>query len=358
MHDDITDFGIFAGVAIQFSSNVSQTVHRIRRHIASDDGGLADASAMKASFTPTFAMIGVAGAVLAQIAVQTLSMPSLQEVTWLAEAFFVLCLVSGSFAVIFSCVLQSTLGNLHTPAEFQAWITHGLSSETVETLDLFEQLEQDPRSDLTSHFGKKSISTLKRALKLRRPRPSLIAVFTLTAPMQLLELSVAMLLMGYSVYFVSIPLTLPNGDRSGAIFILYMIGISFGTVPGYFPFLRKVFALFESQKVQRMRPMLQEIQTVLHRTDPEANKGQPDNLPGAGRPYSEHENQDDVLKTMNELIRLQSEQLVQQQHLLQIMSQRLISTPMSYPIRKASYDHTPTSSRASVDSFCNSPKHI
>jgi hypothetical protein len=318
---------------------------------------------MKASFTPTFAMIGVAGAVLAQIAVQTLSMPSLQEVPWLAEAFFMLCLVSGAFAVIFSCVVQSTLGNLHTPDEFQAWITHGLSSETVETLDLFEKLQQDPRSDLTSHFGTKSILALKKALKLRRRRPSLIAVFTLTAPMQLLELSVAMLLLGYSVYFGTSTRPPPKNifDATGdwAIFIIYMHGISFGAIPAYIPFLRKFFALFASQEVQRMRPMLQEIQTVLHRTDPEACKGQPDDPTVAHRRQnSEHEAQEDILKTMNELIRLQSEQLVQQQRLLKLVSQRLTSTPVLYPIRKASYDHTPTSSRYSVDSFCNPPTHV
>jgi hypothetical protein len=204
---------------------------------------------------------------------------------------------------------------------------------------------------------------LKKALKLRRRRPSLIAVFTLTAPMQLLELSVAMLLMGYSLYF-SVDTRPPPKNTfdaygEGALFVIYVLGICLGTFPGYFPFLRIVFALYGSQEVQRMRPMLQEIQTVLHRTDPEAYKGQPDDPPAARRrQHGEHEDQDDVLKTMNELIRLQSEQLVHQQHLLQIMSQRLTGTPMQYPIRKASYDYTPTSSRGSEDPFGNPPKHI
>jgi hypothetical protein len=77
----------------------------------------------KDSYTPTFSMVGVAGAIIAQIALTALSLPNLDDTHWTARASFVIGLVAGSLAVFCCCVLQSKMSALHTAHAVRRWLT-------------------------------------------------------------------------------------------------------------------------------------------------------------------------------------------------------------------------------------------
>ena len=105
---DSLDFGILPALALRLGLfEAKGLVDEVREHFIRGDGGLDQAIAFKDSYTPTFSMVGVAGAIIAQIALTALTLPNLDDTHWTARASFVIGLVAGSLAVFCCCVLQS-----------------------------------------------------------------------------------------------------------------------------------------------------------------------------------------------------------------------------------------------------------
>ncbi|ORY11925.1 hypothetical protein BCR34DRAFT_614334 [Clohesyomyces aquaticus] len=65
------------------------------------------------SFTSTFNMIGVAGAIIVQVAITALSLPRLAHSPSTSEACFVAGLITGSLSVFFACMMSPELKGLH-----------------------------------------------------------------------------------------------------------------------------------------------------------------------------------------------------------------------------------------------------
>lgn len=124
LSDDVKDFGIFPAIVLRLGLfEAKDVVDQVRGHFIRGDGGLDQAMALKDSFTPTFNMVGVAGAIIAQIALTALSLPNLDDTHWTARAAFVIGLVAGSLAVFCSCVLQSKMSGLHNAYAVRRWLT-------------------------------------------------------------------------------------------------------------------------------------------------------------------------------------------------------------------------------------------
>lgn len=336
LSEDVKDFGYAFGVALQFLPEARAVVHRVRKHVHSDVDGNAQARSMKESYTPTFAMIGVAGAIIAQIALTALTLPELESAHWTAQASFVICLVSGALSVFFSCVLQSILSGLHTPQQFRDWITEGLDPESKEILDTIDQLKQDPRLESRQDI-KEAVLFAGGFLRISRlPRPSLYAALILTSPLQLLRLALAALLVGFGVYFgfnYSARLQSGDGGSALAVLITYIVCVSLGLANFYIPFVGKLITIESDGAMMRVRPLVRQIEEELRQSDIEASAGS--QIPRAGDRAEEPDKQTDAVEILNELVRLQNEQLVQQQRLLAIMSERL-----SPPQRHAGERHT------------------
>jgi hypothetical protein len=132
---DNRDFGIVPAVALRLGLfEAKGVVDEVREHFIRGDGGLDQAMAFKDSYTPTFNMVGVAGAILAQIALTALGLPNLDDTHWTARASFVIGLVAGSLAVFCSCVLQSKMSALHNAPAVRRWLTRPRSGSKMHAL--------------------------------------------------------------------------------------------------------------------------------------------------------------------------------------------------------------------------------
>lgn len=124
LFNDIEDFGVLPAIVLRLGLfEAKDVVDQFREHFIKGDGGLDQAMAFKDSYTPTFNMVGVAGAIIAQIALTALSLPSLDDIHWTAQAAFGVGLVAGSLAIFCSCVLQSKMSGLHSPYAVRRWLT-------------------------------------------------------------------------------------------------------------------------------------------------------------------------------------------------------------------------------------------
>jgi hypothetical protein len=139
---DYQDFGIVPAIALRLGLfDAKGVVDEVREHFIKGDGGLDQAMAFKDTYTPTFNMVGVAGAILAQIALTALALPNLDDTHWTARASFVMGLVAGSLAVSCSCVLQSKMSSLHNAHAVRNWLTR--PRETWAALRFFYSIRKN-----------------------------------------------------------------------------------------------------------------------------------------------------------------------------------------------------------------------
>jgi uncharacterized membrane protein YedE/YeeE len=252
---DIHDFGVVTAVALRLGLfEAKNLVHEVREHFIKGDGGLDQAIAFKDSYTPTFSMVGVAGAIIAQIALTALTLPNLDDTHWTARASFVVGLVAGSLAVFCSCILQSKMSALHTAQAVRGWLTRpreetGMRSK-FSTSGLKELIRNPNAKSLAAM--KEDLSQLNKMFNENAYRPSLSAALIITAPLQLLNIALGSLLTGFGIYFgVVYTAKLPAiGDHHSALAVLvvYIASAASGLLLFYLPALVKLVATMSDQK--------------------------------------------------------------------------------------------------------------
>jgi uncharacterized membrane protein YedE/YeeE len=159
---DATNYCPLGIVAVLLAPEVNRVIKRVRVHLL--DRGVDQVEVFKRSFTEGFAMVGIAGAIIAQIAFTGLSLNNIHT-HWTAHAVFVISLVAGCFSVYFSCTIQLVLSSLPGSQELLDWIT---------------------RPDGKSTPGSRV--------------PSLYAAILLVLPSQLLNLSLGAFFVGLGIY--------------------------------------------------------------------------------------------------------------------------------------------------------------
>jgi uncharacterized membrane protein YedE/YeeE len=249
LRTDSQDFGILAAVALRLGLfEAKGVVDEVREHFIRGDGGLDQAMAFKDSYTPTFNMVGVAGAILAQIALTALGLLNLDDTHWTARASFVIGLVAGSLAVFCSCVLQSKMSALHNAHAVRRWLTRPRSGSKMHVIARgISALNHFSNSDTTdlAHM-KEMLSYFNEAFNERAYRPSLSAALILTAPSQLLSIALGSLLTGFGIYFgfvysAGLP-AIEDHHSALAVLVVYIAGTVSGLLLFFLPVLVKLVA--------------------------------------------------------------------------------------------------------------------
>jgi uncharacterized membrane protein YedE/YeeE len=339
--EDKNDFGIVSAVALRLGLfDARGVVNEVREHFIRGDGGLDQAMAFKDSYTPTFNMVGVAGAILAQIALTALGLPNLDATHWTARASFVMGLVAGSLAVFCSCVLQSKMSALHNAHAVRRWLTRPrenwgdlrsyafdqkvfskvvpLSDRTEVFVPSFSWLGvENPTKDLGAidlDAMKQKLSQLTEMSNEEAYRPSLSAALILTAPSQLLNIALGSLLTGFGIYFGFVySARLPAiEDNHSALIVLavYIASAASGLLLFYFPVLVKLVATMRDQKRNGLEEEIKKLEVAIQEVQ---------------RSHAASK-QDGVLSALTRIISLQEEQLQ-----LQVNSQALPASRFHLP---------------------------
>jgi hypothetical protein len=314
---DVQDFGIFPAIVLRLGLfEAKDVVDQVREHFMRGDGGLDQAMAFKDSYTPTFNMVGVAGAIIAQIALTALSLPNLDDTHWTARAAFTIGLVAGSLAVFCSCVLQSKMSGLHSPYAVRRWLTR--PHETFQDIynprrtpgtgasgpeDLVPPIDiPDDQAKLLAM--QQELFAFREQLNKLHYRPSLSAALIITAPSQLLNVALGALLTGFGIYFglvYTARLPAIEDHRSAlAVLTVYIVSAASGLILFYLPMLFKLGATMRDSK----RGGLEEWVTSLERAINAAQRKGVFTKP------------DGTLSALNEIIRIQGEQLRLQKDLV------------------------------------------
>ncbi|KAF2850871.1 hypothetical protein T440DRAFT_478780 [Plenodomus tracheiphilus IPT5] len=74
------------------------------------------------SQTSSFNMIGIAGAIIAQVAISAMSLTEFGTSHWTIHAFFIASLVTGCLSVFFSCSISLTINNLHSASDIKDFL--------------------------------------------------------------------------------------------------------------------------------------------------------------------------------------------------------------------------------------------
>lgn len=127
------------------------------------------------------------------MAVTGLSLPNLSATHWLARACLLFAVISGCLSVYYSCVLQRIIGQLYSPALVREWLRLS-SKDDWETA-------------------------------------SLAAIFTLSAPFELMGVSIFSFLLGLAVYqgftWIYSLDTAAGPHDSRNVFIFFIVGTGF-----------------------------------------------------------------------------------------------------------------------------------
>lgn len=99
------------------------------------------------------------GALVAGAAITMMQLPGMQEVTYVARAFFIVALVMALLAAFFTCIQQRTYGFIEEPAAIRAWLTNGAryvnceGKEVYQSSTISHQLLQAPFELLCISFS-------------------------------------------------------------------------------------------------------------------------------------------------------------------------------------------------------------
>ncbi|KAM0697933.1 hypothetical protein Q7P36_002787 [Cladosporium allicinum] len=246
------DFGVLPAVALRLGLfDAKGVVDEVREHFIRGDGGLNQAMAFKDSYTPTFNMVGVAGAITAQIALTALSLPYLDDTHWTARASFVVGLVAGSLSVFCSCVLQSKMSAPHTAHTVRRWLTRTREKLRIMGLAALRDDMRNPNIEKLTAM-KWEIYRFNKSFNEKAYRPSLSAALIITAPLQLLNFALGSLLTGFGIYFgfvysAKLP-TIGDHHSALAVLVVYIASAASGLLLFYLPILIKLVATMRDQK--------------------------------------------------------------------------------------------------------------
>ncbi|KAL8637103.1 MAG: hypothetical protein Q9228_005587 [Teloschistes exilis] len=163
-------YGAFWGpILVAFTEATIERLVRLEQDVI--DGPNECLLGFKTSLASELSMVAVAGAILAQIAVTSLSLPDIAEVHWIVRGFFACGLAFGLLSVQFAVMQQRTMGNLHQPSSVRAWLL----------------------ANSYTKIGRESME--------ERHKVSFTAAFLTQIPYTMIEYGSAFLIVGLGLYF-------------------------------------------------------------------------------------------------------------------------------------------------------------
>ncbi|KAI9705105.1 MAG: hypothetical protein M1836_006888 [Candelina mexicana] len=137
-------------------------------------GGEEETLAFRQAIINESNMTAIAGAIIAQVAITALSLPFLSSTHWTARACFLLAVVSGCLSVYYACALQRIVGKLYRVDLIKEW------------------LKMPPLERFGGGGGGASEDDAQRT--------SLAAVLVISAPFNMVRVSVFAFLLGLAIY--------------------------------------------------------------------------------------------------------------------------------------------------------------
>ncbi|KAF2036595.1 hypothetical protein EK21DRAFT_83549 [Setomelanomma holmii] len=184
------------------------------------------------SYTSSFNMIGVAGAIIAQVAISAMSLTRLEDSHWTAQAFLVASLTTGALSVFFSCAASPAFHGLHSADDIKDFLTKPTPSARKAA---FRAIVRRAISLIEEHQDKieeEHIKVLRDAVEEGRWKvASPYAALMLVAPMFLLQIALSTFLTGLGIYLgkvVTARLIPEYGSGSIAILVFYLASALFG----------------------------------------------------------------------------------------------------------------------------------
>jgi hypothetical protein len=153
-----------------------------------------------------------------------LSLPYLDQTHWTVAAAFTMSLTAGLLSVYFACMVQVQLGGLHSSHEVRRWLVtqrtarrHLSRSLARRHREHLESQAQNMESRLERLLSKQASGELADLLLEVHTQhiPSLYSALLLVAPLQLLNWSLAALLVGVGIYY-GLVYTNALGEMRGA----------------------------------------------------------------------------------------------------------------------------------------------
>ncbi|KAF2799527.1 hypothetical protein K505DRAFT_370952 [Melanomma pulvis-pyrius CBS 109.77] len=185
------EHGILYSVILRvFFSNALYVMNKVERYVVPAQDH--EVIAFMKSYTSSFNMIGVAGAIIAQVAITALSLTGLDDSHWTAEAFFVISIVTGALSVFFSCANSPSLHGLHSADDIRDFLTKpSRSADRQQLNDLLKKTERlvIPNED-----------HLDALRKYRWRTASAYSAVMLVVPMYLLNVALSTFLTGLGIY--------------------------------------------------------------------------------------------------------------------------------------------------------------
>lgn len=203
-----THYGVFPTLMVKIlMPDVFQRVQLVEDRIFPGDDEVV--IAFRNSYISDCNMTAVAGAIIAQVAITALSLPFLSETHWVARAFWIASLISGSLSVYFACLLQRTVGVLYRAEDVRDWLTRP-DEETLKMLESVEGIKKLQQAaqpagaqtyDLPEH--QKDLSSIPDMEQARQQIPrfaSLFSALVMSAPSSMINIALGSFLLGLGVY--------------------------------------------------------------------------------------------------------------------------------------------------------------
>ncbi|KAH7384449.1 hypothetical protein BKA66DRAFT_569702 [Pyrenochaeta sp. MPI-SDFR-AT-0127] len=191
------------------------------------------------SYNTSFNMIGVAGAITAQVAISAMSLAKVEDTHWTAQAFFVVSLTTGALSVFFSCAVNPAFHGLHTAEDIKDFLTKPTPAAE-------KKIFRSQVSNIESRFGPelrnvqvKHLNTWRNHVEAGRWKvASPYAAMMMVVPMGLLKIAINTFLIGLGIYLGELHtanLIPSHGSGSVAILVFYIASGIFGLSIFYIP---------------------------------------------------------------------------------------------------------------------------
>ncbi|KAL0260224.1 hypothetical protein SLS55_003908 [Diplodia seriata] len=215
---------------------------------------------LKKQFSDDCTMIAVAAAIVAQVAITSLSLQYLDEVRWIAKASIIISLLTAVLSVFFSCRVQQKMTNLLGGKEVKEFLSKQIKKEEIHEIEKvarkYEELLAYEEANFEEEERNAKIPELKEVLdelddRARYYKVSLVAAMMIKVPVLLLNASISTLLIGFGIYLKDMSVYDPDRRLSGSpswhMFVIYVVIVICGSSIYIIPWAIKRYETFNAR---------------------------------------------------------------------------------------------------------------
>ncbi|OMP84852.1 hypothetical protein BK809_0001956 [Diplodia seriata] len=215
---------------------------------------------IKKQFSDDCTMLAVAAAIVAQVAITSLSLQYLDEVRWTAKASIIISLLTAVLSVFFSCRVQQKMTNLLNGKEVKDFLSNQIKKKEIHEIEKvarkYEELRAYEDANLKEEERNAKIPELKEVLdelddRARYYQVSLVAAMMIKVPVLLLNASISTLIIGFGIYLKDMSVYDPDRGLSGThskyIYAIYVVIVVCGSLIYAIPWSIKRYETFNAR---------------------------------------------------------------------------------------------------------------